>query len=207
MRGGVGLGTILPIQFVPWPSSLTHFQSHNSNGRDPCAIGGLLESACMRRRASSIPPTPTKLPAHQYLQTAFIYGQLASGYIYPGPSTDDEPHKKCQCNTVLYSLVAACTLCQNYAPSDPLPYALSKSPKSHPTNHERCSRASWVVWSQYCDAVFVTTSVRGPVSLSQLVAYHHMQLPLPDSSQRFNTALGVYRLVCKCTRRMDVLHA
>jgi len=123
MRGGVGVGTILPISCVPWPSSLTlpHFQSRNSNGVDPCGISGLLDSACRGQSALSIPPTPTKSPAHQYLQTAVVFGALLNETNYvPPQKTSDAALKKCECNTVFYSLVVACSLCQIFAPPGPL---------------------------------------------------------------------------------------
>ena len=62
MRGGVGLGTILPIHCVLWTSSLTlpRFQSYNSDGQNPCEIAGFLDSACTGSGALSI-PTPEQI--------------------------------------------------------------------------------------------------------------------------------------------------
>jgi len=62
MRGGMGLGAILPISCVPWPTSLAlpRFQSYNSNGQNPCEIAGFLDTACTGSRALSI-PTPEQI--------------------------------------------------------------------------------------------------------------------------------------------------
>jgi len=168
-------------------------------------------------------PPPNKLLAHRYLQTAIGFGPLDNGTNYPAPKRDDEKIQKCDCNTVFYSLVVCCSLCQINAPPAALTYALNKSPQIQPANHERCSRARWAFWKQYCDSVYVSQSVfewgwatrcriGDPIfasclsrfHCSSLVAYHHTQIPLCNSYQRYNPALGIRRLVRKCTRPMDI---
>ena len=137
MCGGVGLGTILPISCAVWPLSLAlpRFQSYNSDGQNPCEIPGFLDSACTGHCASSIPLPPTKFPIHQCLQTAIGFFDLPSGHNYLTPQRDNEVIKKCDCNTVFYSLVVACSLCQINATTNPLTYALRKSPTILLTNH------------------------------------------------------------------------
>ena len=80
----------------------------------------------MRRQS----PPPTKLPTYQYLQTVVFYGDLPQGSNYQPPQRDDPLRKKCDCNTVFYALITACSLCQVYSPGASFPYALSRSPKA-----------------------------------------------------------------------------
>jgi len=177
--------------------------------------------------ASPTPQPPTKLPTYKYLQTAVHFSELSKGTNYQAPQpTDLKSTKACFCNTVFYSLIAACSLCQYYSSGVPLRYALSKSPKSQPTNHGRRCCASWPFWSQNCDKVYIAQSVRGwgwathrkiggPIIASclprfpcpSLVVYHHVQVPLHNPFQHFNTTLGVYRLGRKCARPIDVSRA
>ena len=82
------------------------------------------------------PPPTMKLPTYQYFQTAVQFGSLPVNTNYIPPQKNATVTLNCDCNTVLYSLVAACSLCQINAPSSPNRYALSKPPKSLPTNHE-----------------------------------------------------------------------
>ena len=129
MRGGMGLGTILPIPCVLWPSNLAlpRFQSYNSHGQNPCEIAGYLDSACTKHGTLSTPLPTTKLPTYQYLQTGIQFGPLPNGTNYPTPQRGDEVIKKCDCNTVFYSLVVACSLCQINSPGAPLTYASAKT--------------------------------------------------------------------------------
>ena len=81
-------------------------------------------------------PPPNKLPAHRYLQTAIGFGPLPAGNNYRTPQRGDEKIQKCDCNTVFYSLVVCCSLCQINAPPAALTYALNKSPKSQLTTND-----------------------------------------------------------------------
>ena len=70
-----------------------------------------------------------KMPAYQYLQTVIEFGQLQDGSNYQTPQIDDATGKQCNCNTVFYSLIVACSLCQINSTDSPFTYALSISPR------------------------------------------------------------------------------
>ena len=94
------------------------------------SVGRLIVHAQRNVRCQS-PKNLTKSSTHQYLQTVVAYDALTSGTNYVPPQKNDAAvKKKCECNTVIYSLVVACSLCQTFAAHGPQRYALSKSPQN-----------------------------------------------------------------------------
>lgn len=67
------------------------------------------------------PSPPTRLATYRYLQTAvYELGPLADGTNYVTPQKDDEAQKKCGCNTIIYSLYTACSVCQRNTTAVPM---------------------------------------------------------------------------------------
>ncbi|KAG1782616.1 hypothetical protein EV702DRAFT_1232504 [Suillus placidus] len=90
---------------------------NNTLRQDPCVVTSYLQSVC----------------------GAFTIGPLPPGYYYgaPAPAAADS----CSCNTVNYSLLGACSACQN------------------------ASYLSWSSWSQYCSQISIRESVRKLVDI------------------------------------------
>lgn len=86
--------------------------ANNTRQQNPCEIAGALEAAC---EGFSV----------------YVLGPLSQGTNYVSPQKNSSS-KKCQCNTVQYSLYMACTACQNV------------------------TTQTWSFWSQFCDQVYVT---------------------------------------------------
>jgi hypothetical protein len=64
-------------------------------------------------RLLSVLSSPTKSIAHRNNQTAvYVLGPLAFGTNYVTPQKNDTTAKNCDCNSVIYSLYAACSACQ-----------------------------------------------------------------------------------------------
>jgi hypothetical protein len=58
-------------------------------------------------------PLPTKSAAYRYLQTAsYTLYPINNTVYYTPPGPNDTLGKKCGCNTVIYTLYQACSLCQ-----------------------------------------------------------------------------------------------
>ncbi|KZV73406.1 hypothetical protein PENSPDRAFT_648941 [Peniophora sp. CONT] len=89
--------------------------TYNTLGQDPCVIAASLEGVCSNGTFT--------LPA------------LSQGQHYTGPkanATDPEDARDlCKCNTVTYSLISACTACQN------------------------STWSTWDDWSYNCTAVWI----------------------------------------------------
>ncbi|KAI9571570.1 hypothetical protein HD554DRAFT_2168839 [Boletus coccyginus] len=81
----------------------------NSKGQNPCVVSAYLEGACYGG-----PYTIKPLPA--------------AGYYYPGPYANDS--NPCQCSSVTYNTMSACSLCQNG------------------------TAISWSVWDTNCTTVY-----------------------------------------------------
>jgi len=88
--------------------------SYNSKGENPCRIAATLQSSCLGRPNFELQP-------------------LNPGNRYASPLRDTPVRKRCGCNTVIFGLYMACTLCQNST-----------------------STTTWTGWSQFCDNVYVT---------------------------------------------------
>ncbi|KAF6764301.1 hypothetical protein DFP72DRAFT_419832 [Ephemerocybe angulata] len=67
----------------------------NSKGQSPCVVATALERVCSPGAALRLTPLRVDL-----------------GYVYLGPSSVFETHSGCLCNSVYYSLMCACSVCQ-----------------------------------------------------------------------------------------------
>lgn len=93
-------------------SLLSRLQSYNSEGSNPCEIAGSLQAPCLGYCASVISPS-NKIDHSSKSQTAvYVLGPLADGTNYITPQQNDTTAQNCGCNTVIYSLYAACSACQ-----------------------------------------------------------------------------------------------
>jgi hypothetical protein len=58
-------------------------------------------------------PLPTRLTAHRHLQiAAVVLAPLNDNAYYPPPQKNDTAQNECGCNTIIYSLISACSICQ-----------------------------------------------------------------------------------------------
>jgi len=119
--GRMAMGRLF-LAFAPFvPHALADFGScqsgwewaNNSLQQNPCEMAGALDAACGGF-------------------SLFVYGPLPQGDEYPSPQVNDSLGQKCNCNTVVFGLLMACTACQNVTP------------------------VSWTYWSQFCVNVSVT---------------------------------------------------
>jgi len=88
--------------------------SYNSKAQNPCQVAASLEGPC-------------------FGQPNFELQPLKPGNFYVNPKKATPLRKRCGCNTVIFSLYMACTLCQNST-----------------------NTRTWTGWSQFCDNVYVT---------------------------------------------------
>jgi len=114
---GVGALSFLPSVEAAFATCVAGWNwSYNSKGLNPCEIAGSLQAPCLG-------------------YSVYELGPLSNGSNYVTPQKDDADQKKCGCNTIIYSLYTACTLCQTNTTVVP---------------------NTWAFWSQYCDSVYVT---------------------------------------------------
>lgn len=88
--------------------------SYNSKGQNPCEVAASLQGPCFGVSGFELQP-------------------LDPGNVYANPKRGTPLRKKCGCNTIIFSLYMACTLCQNST-----------------------STRKWTEWSEFCDKVHVT---------------------------------------------------
>jgi len=82
--------------------------------QNPCEIAGSLETPC--------------------LDTYYEIGPLGNSSSYGSPQQNDTGQQKCACNSILYSLFAACALCQT---------------------GQNTSSVTWLEWVQLCGSKYV----------------------------------------------------
>jgi len=114
---GIGALQFLPSVEAAFAQCVAGWDwSYNTELQNPCEIAGSLQAPCLGF-------------------STYELGPLANGTDYVTPQQNDTAQKNCGCNTIIYSLYAACTLCQR---------------------GENNSTVTWAAWSQFCDKVFVT---------------------------------------------------
>ena len=91
-------------------------QSYNSKGQNPCEIAASLQGPCFgqctrRFHLRSNRPLIKDVPLSSI--AGFELGPLDPGNRYAGPQKKTPLRKRCGCNTVIFGLYMACTLCQN----------------------------------------------------------------------------------------------
>ncbi|KAI0777159.1 hypothetical protein BC629DRAFT_635973 [Irpex lacteus] len=91
---------------------------NNDKGQSPCLVAAYLNGQCL-----SVPAASSVLPLEQIPGVTDYYAPPSTGLLSP---TD------CNCNTVLYSLLAACGACQGQG------------------------FTTWKLWEANCPTVFVT---------------------------------------------------
>ncbi|KAI0091313.1 hypothetical protein BDY19DRAFT_697263 [Irpex rosettiformis] len=101
----------------------------NEKGQSPCLVAAYLNGQCL-----SLPTASQVLPLEQIPGLVDYYAPPATGLLAP----DD-----CNCNTVLYSLLAACGTCQNQG------------------------FTTWSKWEANCPTVFVS---KFPLSIPSAVS-------------------------------------
>jgi len=88
--------------------------SYNTKSQNPCEIAGSLETPC--------------------LGVDYEIGPLGNYTSYSCPQQNDAGQQKCGCNSIIYSLIAACALCQT---------------------DQNASSVAWSEWARLCDVVYV----------------------------------------------------
>ncbi|KAF9782585.1 hypothetical protein BJ322DRAFT_1110468 [Thelephora terrestris] len=114
---GVGAFSLLSFVEADFAQCVSGWEwSYNSQGLNPCEIAGSLQAPCLG-------------------YSAYVLGPIGNGSNYVTPQANDTAAQNCGCNTVIYSLYSACTLCQFNTSTTPL---------------------TWAFWSEFCPKVYVT---------------------------------------------------
>jgi len=86
------------------------FQSYNTLGQSPCAVGTYLQGACNHGGTLQVWGC---LVHRTHPRKVFTLPDLVSDdYSYVGPTVPSDFSNLCKCNTVVYSLLSACDTCQ-----------------------------------------------------------------------------------------------
>ncbi|KIM62174.1 hypothetical protein SCLCIDRAFT_849521 [Scleroderma citrinum Foug A] len=91
----IGLLSTRPLRASAQQSNVSCLAEYgwmdNSIGQDPCLVSAFLQGACTGGQ--------------------FDMSSLGPGAFYAGPCMDEI--NPCECNTITYNLIAACSICQN----------------------------------------------------------------------------------------------
>ncbi|KAI0784582.1 hypothetical protein C8Q75DRAFT_810059 [Abortiporus biennis] len=118
-------------------------QMFNSEGQSPCLIASYLNSACLT--------DPSQ---------AFVFS-LPAGFVYRPPTADTATD--CQCSSVVYSLLQACSICQGGA------------------------SAQYSVWNTNCSNVFLTIFPEDIPADTAVPAWAYLDVSTSDT---FNPAVA-----------------
>ncbi|RDX53004.1 hypothetical protein OH76DRAFT_61730 [Lentinus brumalis] len=110
-HSGHGYVVCVPVESLRCRLYAT-LQMQNSKGQSACEVASDLQISCVGK------------------DSAVLQGLLDSGDYYKGPSGQSP----CVCNTVMYSLIAGCQLCQYDVPSALLAWSVYASNCTDRTN-------------------------------------------------------------------------